>query len=742
MEARISRWLERRKTEIATLANTPVVRSMDWSKSGPFLKQKHAAMPWFYIFAHINPDGTYYNSKVDFAEGKNLSDRAHFQASINGKVYASDPVVSRTLGTDIVAITSPIYRTDTTTSDIIGVFGGMIDTTTILEELARFENGKNSYAFALNSSGIAISHPDINRMGNINTKADSLTTDQDPGLSTVAAKMLEGQEGWQRLKIDDQDAFVTFTPVSQADWYLATVTDASHVNSQLTTLNFAAVFVAMILLLTFYMVLRLRNSEAQRLETEKIVVEEKNRAKSNFLANVSHELRTPLNAVIGYSDLLQADRQLTPTARNRVEAINKSGKHLLSLINRILDLAKVEAGKLELDARPVQMQTLLIDTAKSLEIAAQKYPITFSTSIEIPKDLIASVDTDKIIQVVNNLTINAFKYGSSGHVTLAAFIRRQPDGSPTLIVNVVDQGIGMSREELANVFNEFEQIDSKSSGLGLGLAIVKQLVSLMHGDIKISSEVGEGTSVVVELPLELSEFGYEIAHDEKFSDSLIIDGMGRSVLVIDDNEENSALMRDLFTSNNFEITVARDGQHGLDLFHEHSFDLVLTDLVMPKKNGFEVIQAIRAHKTKSHVPIIVASASAFATDKRASLDAGANAFMAKPVDLKSVLRTTCQLLQLDFTQLNHEAVSLESNSEAAALAQSETIVLDQIDLKTLSELIELAEVGRLTEIKSIMDNTKSQGLKSLGTLLEGDLENLDAEGIVEKVKMVLRKNGK
>lgn len=112
LESQIDKWLSIRKAEIATLANTPVIRTMDWGQAGPFLKAKHQQMPWFYIFAHINPDGTYYNSKVDFAEGKNLSDRAHFKASIAGNVYASDPVVSRTLGTDIVAVTSPIYSSD------------------------------------------------------------------------------------------------------------------------------------------------------------------------------------------------------------------------------------------------------------------------------------------------------------------------------------------------------------------------------------------------------------------------------------------------------------------------------------------------------------------------------------------------------------------------------------------------------------------------------------------------------
>ena len=151
----VEQWLLTRKTEQPTLANTPVIRSMDWKEAGPFLKAKHEQMPWFYIFAHINPDGTYYNSKVDFAKGQNLSDRAHFKAAIEGRVYASDPVNSRTLNADIVAVTSHIFRTDAKGPDIVGVFGGMIDTDTTLQEVSKFPNGTNSYAFANKSNGLA-----------------------------------------------------------------------------------------------------------------------------------------------------------------------------------------------------------------------------------------------------------------------------------------------------------------------------------------------------------------------------------------------------------------------------------------------------------------------------------------------------------------------------------------------------------------------------------------------------------
>jgi len=220
-----------------------------------------------------------------------------------------------------------------------------------------------------------------------------------------------------------------------------------------------------------------------------------------------------------------------------------------------------------------------------------------------------------------------------------------------------------------------------------------------------------------------------------------VDGTGLSILIIDDNEENSSLMRDFFTSNNFEITVARDGEKGINAFQECSFDLIMTDLVMPKKNGFEVIQAIRADKTKSETPIIVASASAFATDKRDSLRAGADVFIAKPVDLKDVLKTTCRLLKIDLKELNQSLVDNQPKSQTEALINPETLVLDESDVQNALKIIDLAEIGRLTEIRKILNEAKSPGLVNLGILLEEKLDDLDAEGVIKKVKLCLKNHG-
>ena len=728
LETKISRWLEKRKTEISTLANTPTIRSMNWLESGPFVKQKHAVMPWFYIFAHINPDGTYFNSKVDFAEGKNLSDRAHFKASINGNVYASDPVVSRTLGTDIVAITSPIYRDDTADSDIIGVFGGMIDTKTIVEELANFENEKGSYAFALNSGGIAISHPDEERMGNINTKAISLVDDSDPGLAKVAARMMEGNTGWERTVIDGQDSFVTYTPVKQADWYIATVIDSAQVQQRLKALNLVALVFVIAVLSSFFLVFRLQNAEASRLKQEKSIVEEKNNAKSVFIASMSHELRTPLNAIIGYADILLAENELKGSDSNRVSAISKSGKHLLNLINRILDISKIEAGKLDLDLQEVNLKDFLQDTSKSLKIASNAYPIQFSSSIEV-EDLVAFIDPDKLLQIINNIVTNAFKYGRDGSVTFAAKIENL-DKQQLLKISVSDQGIGMTRQQLKSAFTAFEQVDSKSTGLGLGLTIVQQLINLMSGKLDIETEAGSGTSVTLSIPI-LTNHKHDTTFQEQTSNYMAVDAENLRVLIIDDNDENLDLYRDLLQSINFSVSVARDGEEGLTAFESSKFDLVITDLVMPKANGFEVIEAIRKGPQNSDIPIIVASASALAEDRSRSLDLGANRFFSKPIEIEQLVKSISVLLELKV----RKGTLTQGYEDNLTSELRDLVDISQIqDTEFIDALIDMAELGRLVEINKTLDAKNDEISEFIKKHISEAMDQLDAEQVIDKLR--------
>ncbi|NVK00250.1 MAG: response regulator [Oceanospirillaceae bacterium] len=731
LAVRIDRWLSTRKTEISALANTPVIRAMDWEQSGPFLKAKHESYPWFYIFAQINPDGTYYNSKVDFAKGQNLSDRAHFKASIAGKVYASDPVVSRTLGTDIVAVTSPVFSSDSAGADIIGVFGGMIDTSTIVDELGRFENGEGSYAFAINSSGIAISHPDEARRGNINTKATSMLEDADTGLKESVRLMLTGESGWAKLRVDGVDSYVTFTPITEADWYLATVTNADFIDSQFVIVDYAGAIVAILIFLGFYMIWRSRKLEVQTLNQQREVFAEKSRAKSIFLASMSHELRTPLNAIIGYSQILIAGQRVDDETRKTLNLVLNSGRHLLMLINRVLDLSKIEAGKLELDERSVNPKSLFNELIQIFEIERAKYSVKLHSSVdpELPKAV--RLDPDKLTQVVTNITVNAFKYGEGRDVRLDV---QHDSGANALVIKVEDSGAGMTDEQVARLFMPFEQANNKSDGAGLGMAIVKELVGLMGGQLYVDSEPQQGTRVTLSLPyIPVEDDGLSLTDMSKLP-SAIVGGLTPSVLVVDDNAQNRQFLADLLQPIGFVITEAADGLAAQSLLKQSRFDLIITDLVMPEVDGFELVSWIRNSLSDAQTPIIVASASAFYDDQIRSLSAGANQFMPKPVDPFELLGRVAKLLNFEFAE---DESATDRANEANSVIDSVINWQEPTNQSLRRAMLDAANLGQMQKIEQLLESIQDEQRKAQWLKLVGDaLDDHDDERIIEVLESV------
>ena len=730
---RVDRWLLTRKTEISTLANTPVIRSMDWNEAGPFLKAKHEQMPWFYIFAHINPDGTYYNSKVDFAKGQNLSDRSHFRASIQGKVYASDPVVSRTLGADIVAITSPIYRSDAKGSDIVGVFGGMIDTSTIVEELARFSNGPNSYAFAVNSTGIAIAHPDPARRGNINTKAISLLQDADPGLQALVNQMLTQKSGWLDTTIDGQRVFAAFAPISEANWYIATVTDGPYVRVHLRFIDYVGGFALLLLCLAVWLVLRFRRQEFQTLNERREISEEKSRAKSVFLANMSHELRTPLNGILGYAQILLQRDGVDATARRHVQAILSSGQHLLSMINRILDLSKIEAGRIELEPRPVDLPSLLQELVRLFNIEKSRYGSSFSAQFSLGSHAVAVLDPERFKQILINLVVNGFKYGRQSLVQLDVAVR-EDHPRPVLVVQVSDGGIGMSPEQVSQAFVPFEQVDKTSEGAGLGLAIVSELVSLMGGTVSIDSTPGKGTRVTVTLPFE--EAGPDAAvllSSDRGMPRGLRDGRPR-ILVVDDNPINIQFLVDLLQMVGFEVHSAPGVTEALAAHARQPFDLVITDLVMPERDGFDLIHAIRTGVHAPQTPIIVATASAFPGDQARSAAAGADDFVPKPVESLALLQKMASLLKIEYVY--GEDVAGSQAFERANLRLREA--LSQPDARALlRDMRAAAELGQIRRVEALIAQFPDAALqRELLDALGPALRDQDSEMLLKRLDQV------
>ena len=734
---RVDQWLLTRKTEVSTLANTPVIRSMDWKEAGPFLKAKHEQMPWFYIFAHINPDGTYYNSKVDFAKGQNLSDRAHFKAAIEGRVYASDPVNSRTLNADIVAVTSPIFRTDAKGSDIVGVFGGMIDTSTILQELSKFSNGPNSYAFAINSSGVAIAHPDPKRRGNINTKALDLTKDADPGLQLVAKEMLKGNSGWLRAEVDGRDVYAHFAPIQEAKWFIATVTEAEVIQRNLRVVDFLGLFALLLLGGGMWLVARFRRLESEAVRRQREVVEEKSRAKSVFLANMSHELRTPLNGILGYSQILLQSPDTTENARRQLQSIQSSGEHLLGMINRVLDLSKIEAGRIELETRPVDLPSLMQDLVRLFEIEKSKYGASLRWVVSPDLQRVGVVDPDKLRQVITNVVVNAFKYGDGSEVRFE--VSQDATGArPLLKVVVSDGGRGMTPEQVQRAFVPFEQVSKGSEGAGLGLSIVNELVVLMGGEVAIDSEPGRGTTVRISVPFDPSpdDLVQTLAAGRGLPVGLRQGS--RRILVVDDNSTNVNYLLDLLKMAGFEGEGCATVDEALARHAQLPADLVITDLVMPGRDGFDLIRAVRGGAVRPDTPIIVASASAFPGDQVRCTAIGANAFLPKPVDGVALLQKIASLLQVDYVYRDDLAASAPAVAQADTQEAAARERLRSADAQPLlAQLREAADIGQLMRVQSLIDGCADAELsQALHRLLDPALREQDAELVLSTLDSV------
>jgi len=374
-------------------------------------------------------------------------------------------------------------------------------------------------------------------------------------------------------------------------------------------------------------------------------------AKSAFLACMSHELRTPLNAVLGFAQLLQWDKTLSDQHKASVDIIRSSGEHLLTLINDVLDVSRIEAGKLDLYRVRFNLHEFLRTVADIMRAKAEEKSLLFV--YEPPPDLPLGVEGDdkRLRQVLLNLLGNAVKFTDRGEVRLAVgVLGTEPDGDAgrvRLHFEVRDTGVGIAPEELERVFRPFEQVgelDRRAGGTGLGLAISRELVRLMGSDIQVRSRPGEGSCFWFELTLALS--AVPIAPSEPTQRVVGYEGPRRSVLVVDDAPVNRAMVCDLLGALGFEVAQAANGQQGLDRAQALRPDLIVMDNVMPVMDGITATRQLRRIDGLRAVPVIAASASASPEDSKASLAAGADVFLAKPLDQMQLLHHIGRLLRL------------------------------------------------------------------------------------------------
>jgi PAS domain S-box-containing protein len=376
--------------------------------------------------------------------------------------------------------------------------------------------------------------------------------------------------------------------------------------------------------------------------------EEANRTKSKFLANMSHELRTPLNAVIGITEMLKEDAEdlgqddfLEPLDR-----IHRAGNHLLNLINEILDLSKIEAGRLELHLEEVDVPALVRDVATTSEALAAKNRNRLQ--VNCPADL-GSMHTEpmRVRQVILNLLSNACKFTENGEVSLA--VRRDPKpGCDWITFVVADTGIGMTAEQMARVFEEFSQADSSTTrrygGTGLGLAISRRLCHLLGGDIAVASTPGAGSTFTVRLPAAAPQSA-AVAPCAPVEPALPAPSAVRTtgkILVIDDEETVRDLMRRFLAREGFDVVTAEDGEAGLALARRLRPALITLDVLMPGLDGWSVLQAIKADPELADTPVVMLT---IVDEKNKGYALGASEYVTKPIDrvrLRALLRRFCE----------------------------------------------------------------------------------------------------
>lgn len=407
---------------------------------------------------------------------------------------------------------------------------------------------------------------------------------------------------------------------------------------------FVIVFLT-IIIAVFIILLRRRLKDHHRAEAA-------SQAKTRFLFNMSHDIRTPMNAIMGYTDLMKNHLGDVDKCRDYLDKIRMSSGFLLDLINNVLEMSRIESGKTELNEQPQMLGQTITSLKELYTELMQKKGINFSTHMETQTKAIYC-DHVKVSEICLNLLSNAYKYTPKGGSVSLNFkeLPSEKEGWITIRTTVADTGIGMSKEYLPHIFEDFTReqtyTDNKIAGTGLGMSIVKKLVELMGGTISVESELGKGTTFVLDIQHRIADPALvEKGHDE--DENINFEGM--HLLMAEDNDLNAEIAEEVLGAMGFDVDRAENGQECIDILVEapaHTYDAILMDVQMPIMNGYDAARAIRQLQDaeKANIPILAMTANAFAKDKQDAIDSGMNGHIAKPIEREALIHTLAKNLK-------------------------------------------------------------------------------------------------
>jgi len=452
-----------------------------------------------------------------------------------------------------------------------------------------------------------------------------------------------------------------------------------------------------------------RQKAQAQLHQAKDAAESANRAKSTFLANMSHEVRTPLNGILGYTQLLKRDDTLSTQQKEGIDVIHRSGEYLLTLINDILDISKIEANRIELYQTDFDLNDFLKSLINLFQMRSQEKGIGFIYQASTPLPQMIYADEKRLRQILINLLSNAVKFTKVGGVTLKVGVIKSVEGERVSVqgesekaslhqtrlrFQVEDTGIGIAETALSKIFLPFQQVGDpkyQSAGTGLGLSITQKLVDIMGGQLQVESTLEQGSTFVFEADFATITSKQNVEKPlPKKSHKISFEGPPRKILVVEDNQDNRLVLTHLLTAFGFEVKEAKDGQDAINQTHEWRPDLIFMDIVMPVIDGYEATRQIKGIPELKQTIIVAVSASAFQSHQQQSQEAGCDDFIAKPIHTEALLN--CLQKHFKSTTIEQKLATTD------ILPEAETVFLQEPSIEQAKTLFNLSLRGDLDGI--------------------------------------------